>query len=158
MLPCRLVLVLVASATLLLADTPAHAQEKRELTATEQAAQATVEEWLRHVEGGAWETAWDAAAPGLRDSVSQEQWQTRGTRVHEALGPVHSRQLTRVQYRDTLRQASETGPVVVLQYHSTFGTDLYVETVLALRTEEAWRVAGYEIAPVAGHPGKKSPH
>lgn len=134
---------------------PGHAQVDAEPmgdehTAATQAAQEAARGWLRHVDSGAWATAWDEMAPGLRDTVPQGQWRRRGGRARDVLGTIRSRQLARAEYRDTLRQGPGAGPAVVLQYHATFGTDLYVETVLALRTDEAWRVAGYEIAPVAG--------
>lgn len=121
-----------------------------EHAAATQAAQDTARSWLAHVDVGAWAIAWKEVAPGLRDTVSLKQWGRRGARARDTLGTVRSRQLTRVQYRDTLRQSSDLGPAVLLQYHSTVGTDLYVETILTLRADEAWRVAGYEIAPVAG--------
>lgn len=139
--------------SVLLAAPPGRAQVDPVSTAdayaaATQAAQDTARGWLEHVDLGAWAIAWKEVAPGLRDTVSLKQWGRRGARARDTLGTVHSRTLTRAQYRDTLRQSS--GPAVLLQYHSTFGTDLYVETVLTLWADEAWQVAGYEIAPVAG--------
>lgn len=141
--------------SVLLVASPARAQVNTVATGDEhaaatQAAQEAAQGWLRHVDSGAWATAWDELAPGLRDTVSQEQWRKRGSRARSTLGTSRSRQITRAQYRDTLGQSPGAGPAVVLKYHSTFGANLYVETILTLRTDEAWRVAGYEIAPVAG--------
>jgi len=122
--------------------------------AAKQAAQAAAQKWLRHVDTGAWTTAWEAAAPGLRDTVAQEQWRQRGVRARTVLGPVRSRRLMRVRYHDVLPQTTNAGPHVLLQYHATFGGGLYVETVLAVQRDEAWRVAGYEVAPVSGRSGR----
>ena len=147
----RVFSLLVVSA--LLVASPGRAQVDTALTADEypaatQAAQDTARGWLEHVDVGAWAIAWKEVAPGLRDTVSLKQWGRRGARARDTLRTLHSRKLTRVQHRDTLRQGSGSGPAVLLQYHSTFGTDLYVETVLTLWADEAWQVAGYEIAPV----------
>jgi hypothetical protein len=54
--------------------------------------------------------------------------------------------------RDSLRQVPDAGPFVLLRYHSTFGPELYIETVLVEDTDDAWHVAGYEVAPVADRP------
>lgn len=118
--------------------------------AAKQAAQAAAQEWLQHVDDGAWEAAWDASASGLRDTVAQEQWKQRSVRARDALGRVRSRKLVRARYYDTLPKAKSAGPFVSLRYRATFGPRLYVETVLAVQTDEVWRVAGYEVAPVAG--------
>ncbi|PSQ84508.1 MAG: hypothetical protein BRD30_11650 [Bacteroidetes bacterium QH_2_63_10] len=116
----------------------------QDTSAAERAAQEAAREWLQHVDEGAWE----AAAPGLRNRVDQEQWRQRGTRARTALGPVRSRQFMRIQSRDSLRSSPETGAVVLLRYHSTFGAEFFVEMMLAARSDEAWRVASYEVAPV----------
>mgnify|MGYP006283632161 CR=1 FL=1 len=140
---------LVASAILVLIQ-PVRAQDEGGPATAKQAARVAVEEWVQHVDSGAWGAAWDAMAPGLRDTVSQEQWQTRGARARKALGPVRSRTLTWTRSRNTLSQNSDAGPFFVLQYHSVFGTDLYAETLLVVETDEGWRVAGYGVAPVEG--------
>jgi len=148
------VLLLLAGSLSFVGPTSAQVEDARgippvqDTSAAERAAQEAAQEWLQHVDGGAWEAAWETAAPGLRDSVDQEQWRQRGTRARTALGPVRSRQLVRIQSRDSLRSSPETGAVVLLQYHSTFGAEFFVETVLAARSDEAWRVAGYEVALV----------
>lgn len=124
----------------------------QDTSAAERAALEAAQEWLRHVDAGAWETAWNAAAPRLRDSVDQEQWRQRGTQARRALGPLRSRQLVRIQSHEAPAETPEAGPFVHLRYHSTFGSELYVETVVATNADEAWRVAGYEVALVAQGP------
>ncbi|MFB6271816.1 MAG: DUF4019 domain-containing protein [Salinibacter sp.] len=127
------------------------AVEKRDTSAAEQAAR----DWLRHVDTGAWAAAWKALAPGVRDTVSQTQWTRRASARAPMLGNLRSRRLIRAQPRDSLPQVPKAGPVVVLRYHSTYGTDLYVETLLVVQTrEKGWQVAGYEVAPVAGRSGR----
>ena len=149
------VLLLLAGSLSLLGPTSAQVGDARgipavqDTSAAERAAQEAAQKWLRHMNVGAWATVWEAAAPGLRDSVDQEQWAQRGTQARTALGPVRSRQLVRIESRASLRPSPEARPAVLLQYHSTFRAELFVETVLVARSDEAWRVAGYEVAPVA---------
>jgi hypothetical protein len=119
------------------------------------AAWAAAQAWLGHVDAGAWGAAWDEMAPGLRDTVSQEQWRTRRTEARAALGAARSRQLVRAVARDSLARAPDAGPFVLLRYHATFGPDLYVEAVLVEDTGDAWRVAGYDMGPVVGRPGPR---
>lgn len=118
-------------------------------TTAKQAARKAARGWLQHVDAGAWETAWTEAASSLRDAVTEEQWRVQGARARETLGALRSRRLARVQSRDTLRQLPNAGPFVLLRYHSEFETGLYVETVLVAKGDDAWRGAGYEVAPVA---------
>lgn len=122
------------------------------LTAAEQSARAAAQDWLGHVDAGAWDAAWDATAPGLRDTVAQEQWREQRTPTRAALGTPRSRRLVRTAARDSLPRAPGAGPFVLLRYHSTFGPELYVETVLVEETGGAWQVAGYEVGPAAGGP------
>lgn len=125
------------------------------LTAAEQSARAAAQDWLGHLDAGAWEAAWDATAPGLRDTLAQEQWRTQRTESRAALGPARSRRLVQTIARDSLRQAPDAGPFVLLRYHSTFGPELYVERVLVEDTGDAWQVAGYEVGSVADRPERK---
>lgn len=153
--PSGLLVLVVFS--LLFAGRPAGAQGDAALapdtlTAAEQAARGAAQDWLGDVDAGAWDAAWDATAPGLRDSVAQEQWQTQRTQSRAALGTVRSRRLVTSSVRDSLRRAPNAGPFVRLRYHSTFGPALYVETVLVEDTGDAWQVAGYEVGPVTGRP------
>ncbi|MFB6278963.1 MAG: DUF4019 domain-containing protein [Salinibacter sp.] len=134
------------------AEAQGHAEMTPDTSATVRAAQTAAQAWLGHVDAGAWDAAWDEMAPGLRDTVSQEQWRTRRTEARAALGAARSRQLVRAVARDSLGRAPNAGPFVLLRYHSTFGPDLYVEAVLVEDTGDAWRVAGYEVGPVAGRP------
>lgn len=126
------------------------------LTAAEQSARAAAQNWLGHVDAGAWDAAWDATAPGLRDTVTQEEWREQRTPTREALGAARSRRLVEVTARDSLRQVPGAGPFVFLRYHSTFGPALYVETVLVEDTGDAWQVAGYKVGPVADRPEQQN--
>lgn len=117
-------------------------------------AQTAAQEWLGHVDTGEWGAAWDEMAPGLRDTVAQEQWRTR-RESRAVLGAARSRRLVRAIARDSLSRAPNSGPFILLRYHSTFGPELYVETVLVEDTGDAWRVAGYEVGPVAGRPERR---
>lgn len=152
-MPRRWILFLLFVLSLGRAAPPGHAQIADSSTgdehaAAERAAQETAREWLQHVDSGAWSTAWEGMAPALRDTVAQEQWKQRGVQARRTLGIARSRRLVRAQYRGSLPQEPDAGPSVLLRYHSVFGADLYVENVLAVQTDEAWRVAGYEVAPV----------
>lgn len=128
---------------------PGHAQPREGNASARQAAHKAAQEWLRHVDTGAWSSAWEAAAPALRDSVAEEQWATQGARLRETLGALRSRRLARAQRRDTLQRAADAGPLFLLRYHSTFEDGLYVETLLLAPDGDTWTVAGYEVAPVA---------
>lgn len=128
---------------------PTYAQERGEPTTPKQAAREAARGWLQHVDAGAWETAWTEAAPSLRGTVTEERWRNRGARARKTLGALRSRRLVRIQSRDSLRQLADAGPFVLLRYHSEFETGLYVETILVAKGEDAWRAAGYEVAPVA---------
>lgn len=110
--------------------------------------------WLQYVVSGQWETAWTEAAPLLRAGLTQEQWTEQGRRARKTLGVFRARKLVRVQRRDRLRQAPQSGPFVLLRYQSEFGAGLHTETVLAVRSGESWKVAGYEVAPVAVSTGR----
>lgn len=122
--------------------------------AAEQPAWAAAQDWLEHVDDGAWEAAWGATTPGLRDTVAQEQWREQRIPSRAALGSARARRLVQTIARDSLRRAPDAGPFVLLRYHSTFGPELYVETVLVEDTGDAWQVAGYEVGPVTGHPDR----
>lgn len=137
------------------AEAQGHAEMTPDTSAMVRAAQTAAQAWLGHVDAGAWGAAWDGMAPGLRDTVSQEQWRTRRTESRAALGAARSRRLVRSIARDSLARAPNAGPFVLLRYHSTFGPELYVETVLVEDTGDAWRVAGYEVGPVAGRPERR---
>lgn len=156
--PSGLLVLVVFS--LFLAGRPASAQGDAALapdtlTAAEQAARAAAQDWLGDVDAGAWDAAWEATAPGLRDTVAQEQWRTQRTPSRGALGTARSRRLVTSTFRDSLRRAPNAGPFVRLRYHSTFGPELYVETVLVENTDDAWQVAGYEVGPVTGQPERR---
>lgn len=120
-----------------------------EANTVEEAARAAAQQWLQHVDSGAWSTAWNDAAPLLREDMTAEQWESRGAQARRILGPLRSRRLIRAQQRDSVRQASRSGPFVLLRYRSTFRAGLYVETILTARTDDAWTVASYEVAPIA---------
>lgn len=138
---------------------PAQAQEPPSIEpdSAKRAAHVAAQTWLRRVDDGAWGPAWDEAASLLRDAVPRERWRKQGARARDTLGALRSRRLARGQYRDTLRQATGAGPFVLLQYRSSFESGLYLETVLAVRADETWTVAGYEVAPVTAPANRKKP-
>lgn len=143
-LPLLCVLVLLGTSTSVFGQGDGLSGEAS-LSKAEQAAQ----NWLHQYDDGALERTWRGASPILREETTQEQWRTQSTRARTQLGALRSRRLIRAQRRDSLRQAPESGPFVLLRYRSEYAAGLYVETILLSREGEAWTVAGYEVAPMA---------
>lgn len=122
------------------------------------AARAAAEKWLQQVDSSAWRAAREAASALLADSLSEEEWRARGRRVRNRLGHLRSRRLTRAQLRRQIERVSSGGPFVLLRFQSEFAAGLYVETVLTVWSEEGWKVAGYEVAPVSEEAPRDRPN
>lgn len=123
---------------------------------TQEAADAA-QGWLQKVDAGAWEAAWEGAADLLADSLTQEEWSEQGAQAWDEIGALRSRRLTRSQPWSPLDHGDTEGPFVLLRYRAEYDAGLYVETVLTVKSDDAWKVAGYEVAPLSGEPGTAEP-
>lgn len=153
MVSCRSVAFVLLVGLLFRPALPGHAQvreaaDRSGADPAKEAARTAVQEWLGHVDSGAWSTAWNEAGSLLQEAMPIERWESRGAQARRTLGALRSRRLVRAERRDTLRQTSESGPFVLLRYRSAFEAGLYAETVLTAKTGDSWTVAGYEVAPI----------
>jgi serine/threonine-protein kinase len=112
----------------------------------EEEAVAAARVWLNLVDGGRYATSWEAAAPGFRNAVTQEQWDQAVHSVRTPLGRCLSRTLRSHKLVDSL-PGTPKGPYVVLQFETDFEhREDAVETVTpALGRDDRWRVASYFI-------------
>ncbi len=109
----------------------------------EQAAQKPTEAWLGLVDAGKYAESWDQAAAMLKSQVTKDQWQQTIKTVRDETGKLKSRELKSAQYTETLPNAPP-GKYVVFQYHATFDSGSFIETVAATQEKDGvWRVAGY---------------
>lgn len=122
-----------------------------------QEATDAAQRWLQMMDAGAWEAAWEEASDLLKDSLSEEDWNERGAQARDEIGALRSRRLTRSQPRATLDHVDTEGPFVLLRYRAEFDGRLYVETILTVKSDDTWKVAGYEIAPMSGEPAAGRP-
>lgn len=134
-------------AGLLLAG-PVRAQSGDDPAPDTEAAQAAAREWLDQLDDRDFEDAWEAAAAPFRERTDRDAWTRTGARLADSIGTAAARTLTSAQSRDSLRAAGGTGPFVVLAYRTRFPGGRYEERLLVVRTDEDWRVAGYEVRPL----------
>ncbi len=111
-------------------------------------ARAAATSWLSLTDAGKFGESWDIAAPTLQNGISRATWIERATQSRSQLDSLKSRELERVQYRDSTTQMPTEAPVVTLQYRSEFDADSVLEALVATKQEGEWKVAGYRIVPV----------
>jgi hypothetical protein len=124
----------------------------------EDAAQAAVESWLRHVDGGDYSASWDQAAGSLKGAVRQAQWSQMVEAVRAPLGQLVSRKLRSRQYAEKMPPTTRTiggkvytwggsGPHVVVEFDAVFANKAAaVETVLsAMDADGVWRASAYSV-------------
>lgn len=111
-----------------------------------EAARAAAASWLEEIDNGNFDDAWEAAASVFQARVSEDAWEEEGRRLRDSVQTGTNRTATMVKYRDALRQA-EDGPVVILKYRSALGETIIQETVVTIRENTSWKVAGYQVTP-----------
>lgn len=102
--------------------------------------------WLEEIDDGDFDDSWEAAASVFQARVSKEAWEEEGRRLRDSVQTPTRRTVTMVKYRDALRQAGD-GPVVILKYRSEIGGTVIQETVVTIRENTSWKVAGYQMTP-----------
>lgn len=131
----------MAAALALLACAPrANAQ-----AATDEAVRAMTD-WLRVVDAGSWRESWSQAAAPVRAQVNADAWEAGLRDARAPYAGAAARTLESAQ-----EMAGPGGaPMVRMRFATRFASGTAAtETVVALRDEGAWRVAGYFIAPRA---------
>lgn len=115
-----------------------------------QEARTAARSWLSLTDAGDFGASWDRADTTLQETISRDAWIDQGLRARHRLDTLQSRQLLRVEFRDSTKQLSGEGPVVVLQYGSAFARDSTLEAVITTKRDAAWKVAGYRVVPASG--------
>lgn len=112
----------------------------------EEAAQTSVESWLKLVDAGQYEASWDQAAKYFKGAVSKDKWKEAAVGVRAPLGKLFSRKIKSRQYTEKAPGAPD-GRYVIIQYDTVFEKKASaVETVTPmLDPDGAWRVSGYFI-------------
>ncbi len=147
---------LVTFCLVLLAGTGTTTVDAQPNDVSTQAAQDAAREWLALIDERDFEDGWEDAAPAFRARTDRSDWIQRGTRLVDSIGPASSRTLTDVQHRDSLRE--DTGPAVVLTYRTAIGNRSFEETLVVVRPEEDWHVAGYRVTSLTiGQPETRAP-
>lgn len=124
-------------------DTP----EDEHAVAKESAREAA-EQWLELADAGKFGESWDEGAAMMQEQISREGWAEKGTEAKSEIDSLLSRQFSQAQYRTSLQQAPREGPFVLLEYRSEFEGGSFNEVILTVKEENAWKVAGYQVAPV----------
>lgn len=124
--------------------------QAQDASAVPSAAREAAQECIESINEREFEDSWDDAAPSFRERVERTRWVQRGTRLADSLGTPSARTLMAAQRRDSLRQTA--GPFVVFTYRATFEDAPFEETLVLMKVEEDWRVAGYRLVPPAPSP------
>ena len=116
------------------------------LTARDAEAYGKAQRFLSEVDAGDWKGSWDVAGDFIQSQVSADQWEATVKPVREPLGDVTSREFASLQQTNSLPNAPE-GEYEVLQFTTTFANQEAprTETVIMIRTEEGFDVAGFFI-------------
>lgn len=112
----------------------------------EDAAQAASASWLKLVDGGEQERAWDSAALLLKLAVHKADWVEQSRTARRSLGRLLSRKVrTRESAEPSLGRLE--GATVVICYESVFEhRAAAVETVVPiLDPDGVWRVSAYAV-------------
>lgn len=124
--------------------------------ATEDAAQAAAESWLRLVDAGDYAGSWEQAGRALKGVVKQADWSESVGNARAPLGQLVSRALKSREYTEKAPTSRVIGGrvytwgegrYVILHYEAAFANKAStVETVTAMADSDgAWRVAGYSV-------------
>lgn len=136
----KLVRVL-AVATALLVAASARADE-----ASENAAVATADAWLKLVDARQYGASWDEAARLFKDAVSKGDWEKAVSSARSPIGKLVARKVSSRKYAESLPGAPD-GKYVRITYESSFESKkAATETVTAMLDRDGrWRVVGYFI-------------
>jgi hypothetical protein len=112
----------------------------------EDAAQASAEAWLKAVDAGNYDAAWNQAAKPFKGAVTKQRWTQQVGGARGALGRVLARKVLLRTYKERLPGAPD-GKYVIIQFETTFEKKASaIETVTPmLDSDGVWRVSGYYI-------------
>jgi hypothetical protein len=114
--------------------------------ASENAAVAAADAWLKLVDAGQYGASWDDAARLFRDAVSKGDWEKALSAGRSPLGKLVSRRVSSRRYTESLPGVPD-GRYVIITYESSFeNKKAAIETVTpTLDKDGRWRVSGYFI-------------
>lgn len=118
--------ILILSLVLLtILSIPAHA----ETVSREQLSRQTGS-YLELIDQGLYENAWTLMSPLFQALNTQPLWQSRQQAIHSAYGPLTSRELLRISYRQSYA-LSPDGQYIITQFKSSYlNRNETVETVI----------------------------
>jgi hypothetical protein len=103
------------------------------------------QKWLALLDDQKYEESWQQAASMFRDQVKQEQWIVSLKRFRDPLGPLVSRNSSRVDFAKTLRGAADRD-YAIIHFTTTFKNKSDVTERLTLVKEDGkWQAAAYAI-------------
>jgi hypothetical protein len=111
--------------------------------------------WLKLLDEEKFAESWDTASNFLKGKVSSDKWQTDITQAVKPYGKIQSRENLGCMLSTRLPGMPE-GDYVIMQFESASSSGKkVVETLTMLLENNAWKAAGYYIAPagLAGLPG-----
>jgi hypothetical protein len=102
--------------------------------------------WLQHVDAGAYDPSWGAAAELFKKSVTRSEWEELLKQVRSRLGRVVSRTPPSAEYTEWLSVAG-AGRYVRIRFRTSFEyRKRATETVTAMLGKDgSWRVCGYSV-------------
>lgn len=113
--------------------------------ASEKAAVAAADAWLKVVDAGQYGASWDQASRLFKAAVGRADWEKALKGVRSPLGKVLSRRVASRTYAESLPGAPD-GRYVVVQYRTSFASkEAATETVTLALDDGRWRASGYFI-------------
>lgn len=111
----------------------------------EDEASASGQKWLSLLDDQKYEESWKQAGSMFRQQVTQEQWLVSLKRFRDPLGPLVSRNTSRVDFAKTLRGAPD-GDYAIIHFTTVFRNKNDVTERLTLVKEDGrWQMAAYAI-------------
>lgn len=104
--------------------------------------------FIGYIDAGDYAGSWEAAGPYFQSETTADQWEQIAKPVREQLGAVMERRVASVQRTSSL-PGSPDGEYEVVQFHTVFSEveGIAVETMIMLKGEAGWQVAGYFVRP-----------
>lgn len=100
-------------------------------------------QWLTLVDGAQWAPSWQQASALFRSQVTAQQWEGAVTPVRQPLGAVKNRTFARATRASELPGAP-AGEYELVEFRTQFAApETKTETVVMVRENGAWKVAGY---------------
>lgn len=110
----------------------------------EQAIEAA-KSWLKIVDAKEYKKSWTEAAPHFKSKVTGETWEKLVPSVRDPLGEVKSREPQSTTFTNSLPAAPD-GEYAVNEFKTSFANkEAAVETVVLMKADGVWKVAGYFI-------------